>query len=113
MSSVLFSAEELNSSPDLFLGAKQQVVLIYEDFITRKECFRMSASYLQPPPGHACSPCSVVLMKDYSLMFSIKNRVSLEKGERREGEEKKVNNRVTKKETKTDKITQSAGGLTC
>lgn len=84
MSSVLFSAEELNSSPDLFLGAKQQVVLIYEDFITRKECFRMSASYLQPPPGHACSPCSVVLMKDYSLMFSIKNRVSLEKGERRE-----------------------------
>lgn len=53
MSTVLFSAEESHSLPDLFLGAKQQVVLIYRDFITRKECFQ-NACLLLTAPSRAC-----------------------------------------------------------
>lgn len=99
MSTVLFSAEELHSLPDLFLGAKQQVVLIYGDFITRKECFQNAGPLLTTPSRacmHACSSCSVVLMKDYSLMFSIKSGVSWR---RREGENIKGLERSRKKLT--------------
>lgn len=39
VTSFFFSAEDSHSLPDLFLGAKQQVALIYGDFITRRECF--------------------------------------------------------------------------
>lgn len=51
-------------------------------------------------------------------MFSIKSRVSRRgrEGENIKGsrkKEKRVYNRVTKGETKTDKITQSSAGLTC
>ena len=40
-------------------------------------CLGMPACYLQPPPppGHACSSCSAVLMKDYLLVFSIRSGV--------------------------------------
>lgn len=108
MSTVLLSAEESHSLPGLFLGAKQQVVLIYRDFITRKECFQNACLLLTTPPPqgkHACSSCSVVLMKDYLLMFSIKSRVSPKKEKtlkvHKEVGEKKVYNRVTKGEMKT------------
>lgn len=61
----------------LILGAKQQVVLIYRDFISWQECFRMAALYLLPPaPGHVGIPSSVVLMSERKLMFSIKDAVS-------------------------------------
>lgn len=53
LSTVLFSAEKSHSLPDLFLGAKQQVVLIYRDFITRKECFQ-NACLLLTAPSRAC-----------------------------------------------------------
>lgn len=54
----------------------EQVVLIYGDFITRKECF-LNASLLLTPPfqnTHACTLCSVVIMKKHFLVFSIKSR---------------------------------------
>lgn len=61
----------------LILGAKQQVVLIYRDFISWQECFRVAALYLLPPaPGHVGIPSSVVLMSERQLMFSIKDAVS-------------------------------------
>lgn len=61
----------------LILGAKQQVVLIYRDFISWQECFRMAALYLLPPaPGHVGIPSSVFLMSEHKLMFSIKPRCS-------------------------------------
>lgn len=61
----------------LILGAKQQVVLIYRDFISWQECFRMAALYLLPPaPGHVGIPSSVFLMSEHKLMFSIKDAAS-------------------------------------
>lgn len=54
----------------------EQVVLIYAEFITRKECF-LNASLLLGPHfqnTHACTLCSVVVMKKHFLVFSIKSR---------------------------------------
>lgn len=67
-SSLLFLAGEWISS--VFLGAKQ-VVLIFGDFISREECFRMTAWCSRPASGHAGRLCCV-LIKNYPLMFSIK-----------------------------------------
>lgn len=53
LSTVLLSAEESHSLPGLFLGAKQQVVLIYRDFITRKECFQNACLLLTTPRPRA------------------------------------------------------------
>lgn len=49
-------------------------------------------------------------MKDYLLMFSIKSSPQWTSGGKRK---KKVMTGVTKGEMKTNKIAQSAGGLTC
>ena len=58
-----------------FGGVKQRVVLIYMDFITREECFR-NACLLLTTPSRACMHAVRVLsslMKDYSLVFSMKS----------------------------------------
>lgn len=44
-----FGLEESHSYLDLFLGVKQQVVLIYGDFIMRKECFQNACLLLMTP----------------------------------------------------------------
>lgn len=64
--------------PTYFWKQKKQVVLIYGGFITTKECFQNACPLLTTPLQgvHASSACSVVLIKDYLLVFLIKSRVS-------------------------------------
>ena len=81
LSTVLFSAEKSHSLPDLFLGAEQQVVLIYGDFITREECFQ-NACYLQPPPGHACMQL-VFCRPNERLLAHVFNKAQSESAEER------------------------------
>lgn len=78
VSPVLFSAEKSHSLPDLFLEAKQASGFNLWGLYYQKRMFSggLPVTYSPLQAVHACGTCSVVLIKDYSLVFLIKGKVS-------------------------------------